>query len=165
MDFKQGSKMSLLIQLQAAHTLIPGTLADWLFSPPVALANDPDGYNTKIKLTAVTGNVNYTGNRTFRYNRNSLETLKLNAPANPSVTMSAATKVYDCFPYLLKMLGVLFDQDDLENGDVVDNGDGTYTIPLVAKSTCILWKGSWQYKTGRLPHINTAITQPYFDWA
>lgn len=165
MDFRQGSKMSLLLQLQASHALAIGAVANWTFSAPSALTGDPTGFDTKIKLTAGEAHATYAGFRTFRYNRIDLEALRLSSPANPTLSLSGATKVYDCFPYLLKAMGILFDQNDLEDGNVVDNGDGTFTIPLVAKSTCILWKGSWQYKTGQLPHISSAITQPYFDWA
>lgn len=165
MDFKQGSKMSLLIQLQAAHALVPGSAANWTFSAPIALVDDASGFDTKVKLTANQSNVTYGSYRTFKYNRFDLETLGLNYPANPTLELTGVSRVYDCFPYLLKATSVLFDQNDLEDGDVVTNEDGTLTIPLVAKATCILWKGSWQLKTGKLPHISLGITQPYFDWS
>lgn len=165
MDFRQGSKMSLLIQLQQAHALVPATLAGWIFSPPVALSNDPSGFDTKIKVTATEANATYGGSRTFKYDRIDLDALRRTTPTKPVIALTGATRVYDCFQYLLKTLGVLFDQDDLQDGDVVANEDGTFTIPLVAKPTCILWTGSWQYLAGGLPHISLAITQPYFDWA
>ena len=165
MDFRQGSKISLLTQLNAMYTLVIGNVALWQFSDPVALTGDASGMDTKIKLTALDGNTTYSGNRTFKYNRLSLATLKSNYPTRPTLPLSGVARVYDCLPYLLKTTGILFSQADLEDADVVVGQDGLITIPLTAKATSILWSGSTQIVSGGLPHISLAITRPYFDWS
>lgn len=165
MDLKQGSKISLLIQLQAIHSLTYSSPDLWTFSLPSALTNDPDGFDTKIKLTAQGTNPTYKDFRSFRYTRIDLALLGNNAALAPTTTLSGATRVYDCFPYILKTWGVLLDANDVEDAALIDNGDGTFKIPLTAKATGIFWKGSCTLNSGGLPSISAAIATPYFDWS
>jgi hypothetical protein len=165
MDLKQGSKISLLIQLQANHALAYSAANLWTLSPPSALANDPEGFDTKIKLTATGTNPTYKDYRSFKYNRVDLAVLGASAGTAQTNVLTGAARVYDCFPYILKTFGVLFDADDVEDAALIDNGDGTFKIPLTAKSTGIFWKGSCTLFSGGIPSISAAIPEPYFDWS
>jgi len=165
MDLKQGSKISLLIQLQAIHSLTYSSPDLWVFSTPSALVNDPEGFDTKIKLTAQGTNPTYKDYRSFKYTRVDLAHLGNSAAPAPTTVLTGATRVYDCFPYILKTWGVLLDANDVEDAALVDNGDGTFKIPLTAKATGIFWKGSCTLNSGGLPPISAAITSSYFDWS
>jgi len=165
MDLKQGSKISLLIQLQANHGLTYSAANLWTFSLPTALTGDPEGFDTKIKLTAQGTNPTYKDYRSFKYNRVDLALLGASAGTAQTSVLTGATRVYGCFPYLLKTFGVLFDANDVEDADLIDNGDGTFKIPLTAKATGIFWKGTCVLNSGGLPSISAVIPEPYFDWS
>lgn len=164
MDLRKGSKTSLLQQLNTTHGLVVGVVSSWQFSLPAVLTDDPSGLNTRIKLTALADNT-YGKSRSFYFNRLDLADVQRNYPANPTQKLTGPTSVHGCFPYLLKCTGILFDQTDLKDLPLVDNGDGTWKIPLEAADTSILWHGTCQLNSGDLPPITVAIPQPYFDWS
>ena len=166
MDLRQGPKISLLMQLQAVYGLIPGSAATWQFSPPVILSSDPDGRNTKIKLTPLVTNPTYTKPRTFRYNRCMLANLKRLFPVPAMLALDpAVTSTYGAFAYLLKTYGVLFDASDVEDLPITIDTDGAPLITLQSKDSSLLWRGSVVVKSGGLPHISKAINPAYFEWS
>ena len=167
MDFRQGSKASLLLQFATAHGITFEDAARWTFSPPVALAgDDPSGKNSKVKLTALRPHTANTGFKSFKYNRIQLQYLGINLPTSvPAKLPPEVTTTHGAFGYLLKNIGVKFDASDLEDHPVIDNGDGTRTIKLVALANSLLWLGSYDLITSDLPHISMAIDPPTFDWS
>lgn len=167
MDFRQGSKVSLLLQLSAFHALVVGDPAYWTFSPPVALAgDDPSGENTKVKLTALRPNASYLGKQIFKYSRIQLADLQINLPDQLRFPLpETVTSTYEAFGFLVQRMGVLFSADDVEDLPVLDNGDGTMTIQLVAKPTSLMWLGATNIITSDLPPISMAIDPPAFDWS
>lgn len=165
MDLRQGSKTSLLLQLATQYGITVGDVTKWQFSPPTALSGDASGLNTKIKLTALTGNTGHTQFRSFKYNRTDLAEFKRNYTQAQSLSLTGVTRVYDCLAWILKATGVLLSTADVQDADVTDNGDGTFTIPLTASPTGIFWIGSCQITTGKLPSISKAINPAYFDWS
>lgn len=166
MDFKQGSKVSLLNQLATSHGLIVGDPETWIFSPVVPLpSDDPDGKNSKIKLTAARLNPDYRDKRTFKYDRIDLAYLRSNWPAFVHKPLLDAVTTHDCFDYIRRNLGVLFDQDDLEDLPLVEVEEGSYEIQLVAKPGSIMWIGQTSIVTKDLPPIAWAINPPSFNWS
>lgn len=167
MDFKQGSKVSLLLQLATQHGITVGDPAHWIFSPPVDLGDaDPSGKNTKIKLTAIRPNPNHLGFRTFTYNRIDLDFLAINLPNHiPRKLPEEIQTTYQAFDFILKQVGVKLEASDVEDLPVIDNGDGSKTIQLVARDSSILWIGAANINTSDLPNISLAISPPSFEWS
>lgn len=166
MDLRQGSKLSLLLQLGIVHGITVENKDRWIFSPPVALIDDPSGENTKIKLTATRAHQTNVGFRVFKYSRIELASLATYLPAAfPAKLPAEVVDTHGAFSFLKRYAGVLFEAEDVENLPVVDNADGTRTIKLVAKPDSLLWLGSCDLVADDLPDISSAITQPYFDWS
>lgn len=114
------------------------------FGTPQALSGTWKGQvtsrNTGIRITAVQGSP-YQGKRDLTYDRLNLATLT--ATNLPGFKCSAynVTKVHDLLPMLQYWTGIQFTTDDLENQDLVDNGDNTQTTTLKAKVGSLGWIG------------------------
>lgn len=117
---------------------------DFTFGVPQALSGTWQGQvtsrNTGVRITAKTSSP-YQGTRLITFDR-----LNLNdwTPENfPGLKCAAynVTTVASLFPMLQYWNGVQFGADDIEDGPLVDNGDGTKTATLVAKAGSLGWIG------------------------
>ena len=118
------------------------------------VAEDNSSFNTKLALQATTTG-SYQGQTYVFYDRLDLGSLPNFNPYKLSV--AAGVNVYDMLSTLRNQYGIRFTTDDLVNHATVDNGDGTYSLLLEAKSTSIGWFGSGTVLFAGQPNLATAF--------
>lgn len=156
----------VLAAVNTANANLNLTLAETQFSVPrindATWQGETLAGNTLIRATP-NGTSKYTGTVVFGYDRLNLSVLS--TLLGGIVRLPAGvTKVSEAVPAISAGYSILMHTDDFEDLPIIDNGDGTKSITLTAKSTAIGWVGSATFLIKAAPlAINTVITQTVLD--
>ena len=144
MSYQTVSLPDLLAELNKANSTT-FTLDDLVFANPQVVAgtwkDKTTLKNTGVVVTAKPGSA-FQGRANILYDRLPLANLD---PAKLKGFQCAAyqpVKVYDLLPWLKYWNGLHLTADDILDGDLVDNGNGSKTAVLSAKPTSYGWQGS-----------------------
>lgn len=152
--------LSAILSAAAGMTIASGDYT--VAAVRATVAGDNTTFNTKAAISAL-GSGNYTGNTTVFYNR-----LDLGALTNFSPYLQTAApgvSVYTLLTTLLNQYGIRFTTDDLVDHSTTDNGDGTVSLVLEAKSTSLGWINSVTVKFASSPGLSSlfiSTTLPSF---
>lgn len=97
--------------------------------------------NTGVVVTAKAGGT-YQGRANILYDRLPLAALDPTKLKGFQCAAYQPAKIYDLLPWLKYWNGIQLTSDDINDGDLVDNGDGTKTAVISAKPTSYGWVGS-----------------------
>jgi len=144
MSYQAISLPDLLVELNKANGTT-FTTNDIAFANPQVVAGTWKAKttlkNTGVVVTAKAGSA-YQGRANILYDRLPLSALD---PAKLKGFQLAAyqpAKIYDLLPWLKYWNGLQLTSDDINDGDLVDNGDGTKTAVISAKPGSYGWVGS-----------------------
>lgn len=163
MSYQAVSLPDLLTELNKANSTT-FTLNDIQFATPQVVAgtwkDKTTLKNTGVVVTAKAGSA-FQGRANILYDRLPLSALD---PAKLKGFQCAAyqpAKIYDLLSWLKYWNGIQLTTDDIVDGDLVDNGNGTKTAVLSAKPTSYGWQGSVSIiVTAGGASLNNVLTVP-----
>lgn len=144
MSYQLPSLPDLLAELNKANSTA-FTLNDVQFANPQVVAGTwkekTTLKNTGVVVTAKAGSI-YQGRANVLYDRLPLSALDPTVLKGFQCAAYLPVKIYDLLPWLKYWNGLQLTTDDIIDGDLVDNGDGTKTAVVSAKPTSYGWQGS-----------------------
>jgi hypothetical protein len=163
MDFRKGSKGTVLLQLQKYASLTITDPTMWNFSP-VVIDNPADQSAARVKLSPSAKNTTYKGSRTFSFKRLDLQTVGISCKVI-RFNVTPGDKAHDHFPRLQAQLGIQFDATDIENTDLVATATpNVYTLTLAAKPGSLAWYGTTTIRVEPFQHISLYVNVDSFTW-
>ena len=163
MDF---SVNSIITAINAANSGLGLTLAEVQLSAPrikdATWQGETLSGNTLIRITPNSSS-KYTGTTVCGYDR--LDLSVLYTLLGGVVRMpDTVTKVSEAIPYFDAIYSLTMRTADFVEGNLTDNGDGTRTMVLTAKSDAIAWIGTATFTVRNAPvSVNTVITNTVLD--
>lgn len=163
MDFRKGSKATLLLQLQKYGTLTVVDPTMWAFSP-VVIDNPALQDAARVKLTPSAKNTTYKNSRIFSYKRLDLQSVGISAKVIRFNVVDGDT-AHTHFANLLAQLGILFDATDIEPTPLATTATpGVYTLTLTAKPGSLAWYGTTTIRVEPFQHISLYVNTDSFTW-
>lgn len=144
MSYQAISLPDLLVELNKANSTT-FTMNDIVFANPQVVAgtwkDKTTQKNTGVVVTAKAGSA-FQGRANILYDRLPLSALDPTKLKGFQLAAYQPAKIYDLLPWLKYWNGLQLTSDDINDGDLVDNGDGTKTAVISAKPTSYGWQGS-----------------------